>query len=892
MTPQTTTIPWTWTVLHGPLTPERVAQEATDIAARHHLHLVRTPNGLLLTEQNHEDDPLLRVGWRPHTPTAPDTLTHTVPADQVEILIHHQPTGATAATDLTEALNQALACFTHTEQEQISAAMPLLDRFTPDRSHLADWAIIVRDHYVENTLGLIQALLRAGVPAQWIYALDKGDATLRRARIHATLRQLGCASGVLDNTTINAPHTHAAELAEGRRAMDAFIKTAHQDDRRVMVIDDGGLIAQGYGRADAAHRVDAAVELTVSGLKRIKDAEVDIPVFNLARSALKLRLGYAEIADSCLRRLRALVPAVKMIGRPVLVLGHGALGSRLSRALADQGCQVHVVDPDPLALIEAAEAGQTTHPTLTRALERARPVVIAGTTGERALTEEALSLLPSGAFLAPFASADFSLLAEHPHTVRVETEVPGIGRRYRLSHGCEVTVLGNGRSLNLFEADAIPTQGYDAYRAGTLVAADALASLHEHLSAGVHTEPVDHIVRESGLYQAYYDTYLAAEPPPTTLETPGRALANPVVRTSACVVGYGKIGRLHTQILAEQGAELTVIDPKHQDLPKTYRSFPHGVDGLPPAVRSSIGLWSVCTPTTDHLPVLRSILAHDPQARVLLEKPACLGHEISDFQELLKTHPEARIVVTDQYRHARALDVLREVMDRFEPDPTPTHVAVTFVKDRSADIALGRFVDRSYGVLGYEWLHMLTVLRGLLDEQTGTAYFATAPANTDLLATYHKDLFVSALTERTHLSLPTGPLHIDLTSSIATPTLAVGHRTTPDASRPFTDRHRKVTIHAGRTRFTVFFDPVTLPGGDHLGLNRHLVQAERDGVTLHEEVVDDSPLHTAVRDATTKLLGTGPMADPDLSSLHRISAIADLLRANQPLFTQPSAAHG
>ena len=890
MTPQTNG-PWAWTVLRGPLTPERIDQEATVVAARHHLHLTRTPTEVLLTEKEHEG-PLLRVSWQPHIPAAPDTLTHTVPADQVEILIHHHPAAATAAAELAQTLEHALACFTHAEQAQISRAMPLLGRFTPTCTHLADWAIIVRDHYVENTLGLIQALLRAGIPAPWVYALDKGDATLRRARIHATLRQMGCVSGVLDNTTINAPHTHAADLAEGRRAMDAFIDTAHQNGRRVMVIDDGGLIAQGYGRDDAPHRVDAAVELTVSGLKRITAAGVDIPVFNLARSALKLRLGYAEIADSCLRRLRALLPAVKMVGRPVLVLGHGALGSRLARALADLGCQVHMVDPDPLALIEATEAGHTTHPTLTRALERVHPVVIAGTTGERALTEQTLDLLPSGVFLAPLATADFSLLAEHPPAVQTETEVPGIGRRYQLAHGGEVTVLGNGRSLNLFEADAIPTQGYDAYRTGTLLAADALAARHEHLSAGVHTELVDRIVRDSGLYQAYYDIYLSTEPTALAPQPPGPASKVPVAGTSACVVGYGKIGRLHARILVEQGAELTVIDPKHQDLPKAYRSFPHGVDGLAPAVRSSIGMWAVCTPTGDHLPVLRSILSHDPRARVLLEKPACLGHEITDFQELLDTHPEARIVVTDQYRHARALDVLRQVMDRFEPDSKPTHVAVTFVKDRSADIALGRFVDRSYGVLGYEWLHMLTILRRLLDEPAGTAYFSTAPANTELLATYHEDLFVPALTERTHLSLPTRPLHIDLTSSIATPTLAVGHHTTPDASRPFTDRHRKATVHAGRTHFTVHFGPVTLSGGDQLGRNRHLVQAERDGKVLHEEVVDDSPLHTAVRDATARLLGTEPMAAPNLSSLHRIATIADLLRAHQPLTSQPAAAHG
>lgn len=883
-----TTAAESWEVVHGPVAVADIDRLACETAARHHLHPTRTTDGMHLSASAHDADPLLRLTWRPYPPSGPDTLTHTVPTGRVEVLLRHRPGAAEAAADLARALQSAAAAFTCAEQQAIRACMPLLARFTPRPDHLADWAVIVRDHYVENTLGFICALIDAGVPARWIYALDKGDATLRAHRIHTTLEQMGCTSGVLDNTAVNAPRTHPADLAAARQHLDAFIGAAHADGRRVMVIDDGGLIAQGYGRNDTAHRVDAAVELTVSGLKRIKAAGVDIPVFNLARSAVKLRLGYAEIADSCLRRLREMLPAVKLIGRPVLVLGHGALGSRLARALSDLGCVVHVVDPDPLALIEAAEAGHPTHPTLADALTRVAPVVIAGTTGEQAVTAPTLPLLPEGVFLAPFATADFSLLAEPGAHIRQVTEIPGIGHRYQLATGRSVTVLGNGRSLNLYRADAIPTQGYDAYRAGTLLAADALADRHADLAPGVHTDAVDDLIAASGLYQAYYDTHLATPAPQEPAATLTKAA--PVQGARVCVVGYGKIGRLHTEILAGLGAEPMVIDPKHQDLPARYTSFPHGVDQLPEPVRSTIGMWSICTPTADHLPVLRTLLEHDPHARVLVEKPVCLGHEIDDLRTLLHSRPQARVVVTDQYRHARALTVLRTLMDRYEPGTAPDHVAVTFVKDRTGDVALGRFVDRAYGVLGYEWLHMLTVLHGVLDQEAAAAYMATPLQDTDLLATYHPDLFVSALTERTRLALPAGALHLDLTSSIATPTLPVGRTAPapPGPNTPMVDRYRSATVHAGRTRFTVAFDPVTLSDGELLDRNRHLVRAERDGTVLHEEVVDDSPLHTAVSRAATDLLGSAVLPAPDLAGLCRIAAIAEVLHTHRPATGDPA----
>ncbi|MGH3898465.1 MAG: hypothetical protein ACRDTA_09460, partial [Pseudonocardiaceae bacterium] len=349
-----------------------------------------------------------------------------------------------------------------------------------------------------------------------------------------------------------------------------------------------------------------------------------------------------------------------------------------------------------------------------------------------------------------------------------------------------------------------------------------------------------------------------------------------------------------------QGAELTVVDPKHQDLPKAYRSFPHGLEDMPAAVRSSVDLWSVCCPTAEHLPVLRTILARDPEARVLLEKPACQAHEIDAFAALLTSNRNARIVITDQYRHARALDALADLMHRLEPDTPPDHVTVTFSKDRTGDITRGRFVDRSYGLLGYEWLHMLAVMGRVIPPAAMAAYLATHWQHTELSATYDRQLFVSALTERTVVTDGPHRLHVDLTSSITGPTVVLGStpRTTHgddrhwrQGLRPADNSHRHLAVQAGRTRFTVHLDPVTAPGGWQLNRNHHRITAERDGTVLHDEVVHDSPLHTAIQQAATTLLGTHPLPEPNLQPLRRISALAELLRAQRPAShaTQDSA---
>ncbi len=879
-----------WHVLHGPLSPDELRTALGQIASAHGLRVAypHPDTAVVLRGEDHSMD--LTVRWRAHLPPAPDAQAHNLVSEtHLEILVDSSAADATE-TRLVDDLTLRLRRHSSSELDRIRAQLPLIDRYATADLGIDGWALIFRDHYVENTLGFLLGVYRAGIPARWIYALAKGDRTHRRDRVHATLLAHGIASGVLDNTAINAPASHEAELAAARASVDAFIDDAHAAGRRVLAVDDGGLMAEGYGSSDAPRRVDAATELTVSGLKRIATAgPLAIPVLNLARSELKTRLGYPEIADSCARRLRALLATHKLSGRPVLVIGFGELGSRLAATLRAQGGQVHVVDTDPLTLITAAEGGYPTHRCVADALRAAPPFLVVGTTGGDAITTTDLTLMPDDVLLAPFATKDLSLLAT-PRYARHATLIPGVGRRYRIDDGRHVTVLGDGRSLNLFEADAIPNQGYDAYRAGTLIAAGWLCRNVDQLTPGVHVEIVDEIVRGSGLYEAYYDTYLAAPSAKAPAATDNLRTAHGVGGLRTCVIGYGIAGRLHAEILAEAGASLTILDPKHQDLPKDFRSFTTGVGELPDTVASAVALWSVCCPTSDHLPVLRSILARDPQARVLLEKPACQGHEIAELTALLASHRNARLVIVDQYRHSRAIEVLRQLVAELEPDAVIDHIGVTFSKDRTVDISRGRFVDHSYGVLGYEWLHMLAALRQFLPAHVRAAYLLDDPQRAELTATYDPRMFVSALTERTAIMVDGRKVSLELVSTItgstvildSTPRTGRGHALWSRDRRPSDDRHRHITVHAERTRFVAHLDPVTAPDGWQLDRNQHRITAHRDGRLLHDAVIDDSPLHNAVRDAVSQLFGDDHLPPPDLAPLRRIAALAQFLRAQQP----------
>jgi S-adenosylhomocysteine hydrolase len=894
-----------WHVVDGPIENEHVLKAAAQVARECGLRLsVERENGRLHLAAPQADGGMICVRWRHVTPALASILSHQLPPQShMSVLITLDNTALVgAAARLSAVLQIDAHAYGPMELQSIVASMPLMEQFSSRDAALDGWALIFRDHYLEHSVGFVLGMERAGIPPGWIFTLAKGDQTHNRHRVNATFLARGYRSDVLDNATVNTPDDpgHAAQLERVTAALDTFIDEAHSDGRKVLVVDDGGLLARGYGSVGAARTVDAAIELTVSGLKRIAGAgPLAIPVLNMARSQVKTRLGYPEIADSCLRRLRTILPSRKLIGRHVLLIGFGTLGSRLAPALRGLGCQVAVIDTDIVALIAAAEAGYATYRSTGEALQAVRPFLLIGTTGERALTEDHLALLPDDVYLAPFATRDFSILTE-PATARSCEEIPGIGRRYELPGGTAV-LLGDGRSLNLFQADSIPNQGYDAYRAGTVIAAKVLCARHRELGAGVDVDAADAAIAAAGLFEAYYDRYLAAAETVRVHQrssgTPRSHLSSSAVGRGlhACIVGYGTAGRLHADILAEFGATISVIDPKHQDLPRTYRPFPQGVSELPDSLFAQVDLWSICCPTPEHLSVLSAILARSPQARVILEKPACQGHEIDPLVALLASHRSARVTVTDQYRHARALPTLMQMVADLESGAQIDQVTITFTKDRTADIERGRFIDRDYGVLGYEWLHMLAVLRHVVPPAVMDRYLRSDPRQSELWATYDPGLFVAALTERSVLEVESGSrTGLELASSIVGSHTLLG--TAPSRTalwnreiRPSDDRQRHVALRAGHTRFSLHLDPVTAPGGWQLARNHHRVTAERGTDVLSDEVIEDSPMHSAIRRSIAELLGPDPLPPPDLLPLKRIAGMAELLRVQQPLSTAHAA---
>ena len=105
--------------------------------------------------------------------------------------------------ELINKIEDICTAYTDKEIEAIEETMPILKKYSEERKkNLEGVAIIWRDHFLEENVGLLTSMVRMGVKPEDVLAIDKGDSTKHRQEITATFKKLGYQVDVLDNTAV------------------------------------------------------------------------------------------------------------------------------------------------------------------------------------------------------------------------------------------------------------------------------------------------------------------------------------------------------------------------------------------------------------------------------------------------------------------------------------------------------------------------------------------------------------------------------------------------------------------------------------------------------------------------------------------------------------------
>lgn len=259
------------------------------------------------------------------------------------------------------------------------------------------------------------------------------------------------------------------------------------------------------------------------------------------------------------------------------------------------------------------------------------------------------------------------------------------------------------------------------------------------------------------------------------------------------IVGCGKMGRIYHKVFDPLCDRFVIVDPRAADdlEPRPYTTL----GDVPGDLFNLVQVWCICTPTEKHFESLETILSRNSRARVIVEKPACLSFEVDPFQALLEKYHEARVLINRQYADSRAVRELVNALKRYDVAHID-QIRIEFSKDRRPDIDTGRFVDSHFGVLGYEWSHILTIIQQLLGQDNWATY---RDLTSELQTTLDHVQFISELGEQS--VLPSGT-KIQLRSSML-------GRYEFASFMPY-DRlicHRYIEVNAGALRFRLQLEP-------------------------------------------------------------------------------------
>ena len=230
---------------------------------------------------------------------------------------------------------------------------------------------------------------------------------------------------------------------------------------------------------------------------------------NIAKTKLKRCITYPEIANSIFLRIIELLGAEKVVGRPVLICGYGDMGEILAERFRSFGANVLIYDVDVFRLIVAAEKGYSTFVDPVCAVKNMNPFLIVGASGENSISEDMINNIGTNAYISAGATGDlavFKKLDNDDNVVKIRKKK--YGTQYVID-GKVLTVLGNGRSVNLFDSEAIPNKSNDIFKVAVLVAAYNIiqSTKQQRVHHGMYLDIVDKWITESGLYEKYYSLY-------------------------------------------------------------------------------------------------------------------------------------------------------------------------------------------------------------------------------------------------------------------------------------------------------------------------------------------------------------------------------------------------
>lgn len=239
---------------------------------------------------------------------------------------------------------------------------------------LSKVVIIACQHILEPQKVMFQKIINMGFSPENIFLMGKIYST--NYGVFKEIQDLGIyvlESGFQIQTSFDMQHAHLCKFLLQKS------HNARKKADRVIVLDDGGELINQLILEDKYDSV-IGIEQTSSGFRKLENTIVPFPVYNVARSKIKLELETPAVVSLGIRRIEEKLQELGWEKPDILIVGLGPIGAEMEIQLLNHGYNVSVYDK--------IHGEQNISEIIGKNIQ-----VVIGTTGSQILSHDELLLL-------------------------------------------------------------------------------------------------------------------------------------------------------------------------------------------------------------------------------------------------------------------------------------------------------------------------------------------------------------------------------------------------------------------------------------------------------------------------------------------------------------------
>lgn len=207
--------------------------------------------------------------------------------------------------------------------------------YESDKDLAKDTYILACQHLLQPQARMFELLVDFGIPKENIYIFGKVYSTSKEV-----LKELIDAGFIVDQDIFN--QTTSFDVVHKENCEKQFISFLSKIPSlaKIIILDDGGQllsVANDMFESIPVGTEVVGVEQTSSGFRKLERSLLHFPIFNVARSSIKLIKESPLIADLGCRRIIEVFDHYKIKEPRVLVVGLGPLGSGVISILDSKG---------------------------------------------------------------------------------------------------------------------------------------------------------------------------------------------------------------------------------------------------------------------------------------------------------------------------------------------------------------------------------------------------------------------------------------------------------------------------------------------------------------------------------------------------------------------------